>query len=53
MSHVNYFLKNYFKVGNKVRAINTFEVPLLNSVGILSCNKSDLEDLGRRMREAF
>ncbi|XP_055637371.1 uncharacterized protein LOC129776028 [Toxorhynchites rutilus septentrionalis] len=54
LSRVNCVLRTFLNAGNKVRAINTFAVPLLTfSFGVVKWSKTDLEDLERRMRKAF
>lgn len=51
---VNRILKSFLSAGNKVKAINTFAVPLLTySFGVVKWTKTDLEALERAVRVAF
>ena len=51
---VNCVLKSFLNAGNKVRAINTFAVPVLTySFGVVKWSRTDLEDLERKLRKAF
>lgn len=54
LSRVHCVLKSFLNAGNKVRAINTFAVPVLTfSFGVVKWSRTDLEDLERKLRKAF
>lgn len=54
LSRVNCILKSFLSAGNKVKAINTFAVPLLTySFGVVKWTKTDLEAIERAVRVAF
>jgi hypothetical protein len=51
---INCILKSFLTAGNKIKAINTFAVPLLTySFGVVKWTKTDLEALERAVRVAF
>lgn len=54
LHRVNCVLRSFLSAGNKVKAINTFAVPLLTySFGVVKWTKTDLEALERAVRVAF
>lgn len=54
LHRVNSVLKTFLSAGNKVKAINTFAVPLLTySFGVVKWTKTDLEAIERAVRVAF